>query len=280
MDQDTTFNVVAVASGYSQVTGLLAGFSFAAIGVLLPRVRPDTGEDADAARQREEEASAAILALLVTFGTLMLASFVYAGVAGPGADEVQVTYLMFYIASALFSMGVCTIFAAIAWLFVVYDLSDSVLAFARLLAYGAIFVATSNLFYSGFLLAHELTSSVSVWQDLPDRMRRIAIFAGFFLAVVLVGQGRMRGPLTRIPTRLHLFRWMMAAVLLITATMGGYVAVLAGGAQIVADPGPLRAALLFGLVVTNLAVGSLCVLSLPPNSVCSDIRSALGRRGR
>lgn len=266
------FDFAPVAAGYSQITGLLAGFSFAAIGVLL--VKPSDERFGPAAAADQEISSAAILALLVAFGVLMLASFAYAGVPGPKAP---LNALLFFIGGSLFAMGVTTIFTAIAWLFVIYKLSKSVLAFARVLACGAILVAVFNELYPAYLLVGLLSDQMP---SIAANFEMIAIAIVLLLIVILFLVSFLSSRRGNAVTSARLFRIMMLFVLIGAILAGAYIALVSAW-----PPGKpftnLAPVTVFCSTLAFTIFNSiLCVWAQPPHALWSDLRVAVAIRKR
>jgi hypothetical protein len=265
---DAMFQFSAVASGYSQITGLLAGFSFAAVGVLL--VKPSEEQPGLSRTAEQEISSAAILALLVSFGVLMLSSFAYAGVPGPGA--IHLSAMLFFIGSSLFAMGVTTIFTAIAWLFVIYKLAKSVLAFARVLACGAILVAVFNELYAANLLVRVLADTMQFVSTYFETIATVIIVILILIVfIVSVLSARRSNQIASA----RLFRIMMFVVLLGAIIAGAYIALIAGWRSDAAIDILFPTVVFYVTLIFTVIVAALCVWAQPPNSLWDDVRRAL-----
>ena len=266
------FGFASVASGYSQITGLLAGFSFAAIGVLL--VKPSDEKFGPAAAADQEISSAAILALLVSFGILMLASFAYAGVPGP---QPPLNALLFFIGGSLFAMGVTTIFTAIAWLFVIYKLSKSVLAFSRVLSCGAILVAVFNELYPAYLLVGLMGDQMPF---AAENFEVIAIAIVLLLIVILFLVSFLSSRRGDAVTSARLFRIMMLIVLLGAILAGAYIALVAAWPSKSPITSLAPGLVVQGTLLFTIVNSILCVWAQPPHSLWSDlwVAVAIGRR--
>lgn len=82
--RNPVFNIAATSGYYAQMTGLLAGFAFTAMVILLSPTQVDERGDRGGVR-----AGGLVLALLATFASLIIATLTYSVLAGETAPEAR-----------------------------------------------------------------------------------------------------------------------------------------------------------------------------------------------
>lgn len=128
-------NWSATAGLHSQLTGVMAGFAFAAIALFLsnpPRHNAVGG------------IGAPVCSLLVTFLALILSSFLFASMASEAVDKEAVTAL-FVWPSVVFAVAAAQLLLSLVWFLQAYHLDASVVRTGGLVLGGAIFVAALGI---------------------------------------------------------------------------------------------------------------------------------------
>ncbi len=148
-----------LGSSYSNFAGIMAGFAFSGIYLLL--------ED------RKTKVSEVISILLVGFFGLLLAAFLYANTGGMATDQntpeqVKMTFLHGVIASVIFAISIIQMFLSLVFIFIVYDLPREVIVLGMTVYYGATFV-----------VAMFIIRTLPVIQNTPPM--RMAITNGLYL---------------------------------------------------------------------------------------------------
>jgi hypothetical protein len=120
-----------IGSAYSNFAGIMAGFAFSGIYLLL--------ED------RKGKVSEVISILLVGFFGLLLAAFPFANTGGMATnqntpEQDKITLLHGVIASVIFAISIIQMFLSLVFIFIVYDLPREVIILGMTVYYGASFV--------------------------------------------------------------------------------------------------------------------------------------------
>jgi glucan phosphoethanolaminetransferase (alkaline phosphatase superfamily) len=243
------FNYLNIAENYSQIAGLMAGFSFAAIGVLLS-ARP--------ADNRVEFKSTAILALLVGLAVFLLTSFVFGRVVAQ--EQKTFSVILHFVGSNMFAVGASILFAALSWLSFSYELARTLVSFSRLMACGVAIVSYANGLFSGKLMMFNLMYAPEVISG------NYEIISLFFIVLLLPSSKFMKVFLNIQRSNEKLifaFRMTMMLVLLMSICVGVSVAVIAGWP--IGEPAPLVLASSFA--------------SLPDGSFRNDLRTIMSKEG-
>ena len=124
--------VTGSAELYSQLTGVLAGFVFSTMMIMLSA--PPRDRD-------KHQLSLPLHTFLGVFFSLIVTSFLYAVIAGE-VDEGRAALLNLY-ASFVFAQAAVAMFVSITWFFEVYDVSSSVRVHSRWMANGVALIAVA-----------------------------------------------------------------------------------------------------------------------------------------
>jgi hypothetical protein len=169
------FNVQAASGYYSQLAGVLAGFVFTAMILLLsnpPKVRGGTAGDGSAV------ISTPLLAFFVVLFQLIVASFSYAVVTGDSGTPRATVLGLF--ASCVLAIASAEMFITIAWFFKVYGVSRLVMRICFWLCSGVGFIVLIWL-----LKTMGDTESVMYrknWQSEPRSLGWVALLGFLWLA--------------------------------------------------------------------------------------------------
>ncbi|CZQ90667.1 Hypothetical protein Tpal_1295 [Trichococcus palustris] len=122
-----------MSSSYANFAGILAGFVFSGIFLLL--------ED------EKRDASEVISILMVGFFGLLLSAFLFSNISGLSmgtANPLQLRMLSFRIlvASIIFSITIMQMFLSLVFIFILYRLPQQVLSLSKMIYYGSAFIAT------------------------------------------------------------------------------------------------------------------------------------------
>lgn len=122
-----------MSSSYANFAGILAGFVFSGIFLLL--------ED------EKRDASEVISILMVGFFGLLLSAFLFSNISGfnmETASPIQMRMLSFRIlvASIIFSITIMQMFLSLIFIFILYRLPQQVISLGKNIYYGSSFIAT------------------------------------------------------------------------------------------------------------------------------------------
>ena len=122
-----------MSSNYANFAGILAGFVFSGIFLLL--------ED------EKRDASEVISILLVGFFGLLLTAFLFSNISGMDAemlDENRIRMVAFHmvIASIIFSIAIMQMFLSLVFIFILYQLPPQVISLGKTIYYGSALIAT------------------------------------------------------------------------------------------------------------------------------------------
>ena len=122
-----------MSSNYANFAGILAGFVFSGIFLLL--------ED------EKRDASEVISILLVGFFGLLLTAFLFSNISGMDAetlDENRIRMVSFHmvIASIIFSIAIMQMFLSLVFIFILYQLPTQVINLGKTIYYGSALIAT------------------------------------------------------------------------------------------------------------------------------------------
>ncbi len=133
-----------LAGYHSNLTGVLAGFTFAALTLLLTNPPKNVNNNSS-------KISVYIYALLVVFFGLILTSFLLAATTGDKEDQ-RAAYRAI-VASLAFAISTPLMFVSLSWFFKVYGIDNDVLRYTRTLT--RVICAASG-FYIIRTFAHEI----------------------------------------------------------------------------------------------------------------------------
>lgn len=127
------FDLPNMSSSYANFAGILAGFVFSGIFLLL--------ED------EKRDASEVISILMVGFFGLLLSAFLFSNISGfnmETANPLQLKMLAFrmLVASIIFSLTIMQMFLSLIFIFILYRLPQQVLSLGKMIYYGSSFIAT------------------------------------------------------------------------------------------------------------------------------------------
>ncbi len=206
---DFTWDIVKSADSFVILASILAAFAFAAL-VILTTSQQHTGS--------QLEKTFAIQVLLEAFFSLVVASFLFAVLAGrEGAVMLYRPFAEGYAASWTLSLSTVQLCASAVWLLRDYGVDEGVLQTGRFIVYGA--VAITSLSVIGVAVAPMFQHSVRVTRRL---VLQWLVPSALPAAGVLVGwSSHSRNWIVLSPT---LGSWLaaasVAAVLLMAAVTG------------------------------------------------------------
>lgn len=122
-----------MSSNYANFAGILAGFVFSGIFLLL--------ED------EKRDASEVISILLVGFFGLVLTAFLFSNISGVEAektdpDRMRLVSFHIVIASIIFSIAIMQMFLSLVFIFILYRLPAQVISLGKTIYYGSALIAT------------------------------------------------------------------------------------------------------------------------------------------
>jgi hypothetical protein len=122
-----------MSSNYANFAGILAGFVFSGIFLLL--------ED------EKRDASEVISILLVGFFGLLLTAFLFSNISGMEAetldqDRIRMVSFHLLIASIIFSIAIMQMFLSLVFIFILYQLPTQVISLGKTIYYGSALIAT------------------------------------------------------------------------------------------------------------------------------------------
>jgi len=122
-----------MSSNYANFAGILAGFVFSGIFLLL--------ED------EKRDASEVISILLVGFFGLLLTAFLFSNISGMDAetidpDRIRLVAFHMVIASIIFSIAIMQMFLSLVFIFILYRLPTQVINLGKTIYYGSALIAT------------------------------------------------------------------------------------------------------------------------------------------
>lgn len=122
-----------MSSNYANFAGILAGFVFSGIFLLL--------ED------EKRDASEVISILLVGFFGLVLTAFLFSNISGMEADpldqnRMRMVSFHLVIASIIFSIAIMQMFLSLVFIFILYELPTQVISLGKTIYYGSALIAT------------------------------------------------------------------------------------------------------------------------------------------
>jgi ABC-type uncharacterized transport system permease subunit len=123
---DMLVDFATMSSNYANFAGILAGFVFSGIFLLL--------ED------EKRDASEVISILLVGFFGLLLTAFLFSNISGMDAetlDENRIRMVAFHmvIASIIFSIAIMQMFLSLVFIFILYQLPTQVISLGKTIYY-------------------------------------------------------------------------------------------------------------------------------------------------
>lgn len=132
-DKDMLVDWATMSSNYANFAGILAGFVFSGIFLLL--------ED------EKRDASEVISILLVGFFGLVLTAFLFSNISGMEADpldqnRMRMVSFHFVIASIIFSIAIMQMFLSLVFIFILYELPTQVINLGKTIYYGSALIAT------------------------------------------------------------------------------------------------------------------------------------------
>lgn len=132
-DKDMLVDWVTMSSNYANFAGILAGFVFSGIFLLL--------ED------EKRDASEVISILLVGFFGLVLTAFLFSNISGMEADpldqnRMRMVSFHIVIASIIFSIAIMQMFLSLVFIFILYELPAQVISLGKTIYYGSALIAT------------------------------------------------------------------------------------------------------------------------------------------
>ena len=130
------FDATNISDAYSAFTGLIAGFAFAAIFLLIDRV--DNAKDDLNKQQKYFQSMAALFVAFVTGG---LASFLFAGIA---ADSEKIALGSFAVSSFVLTIEIFSVLYGISLMFSAFNVPD-VSAQARRISFIVIIFTTFRM---------------------------------------------------------------------------------------------------------------------------------------
>jgi hypothetical protein len=191
-------------SGYhSQLTGVLAGFVFAALTLLLST--PPRGKST-------REISEPLLMLLLVFLSLILASFLYAVATGERSPTGPVLSNMF--ASFIFSLAAVQMFLCLSWLFFEYGAAPVVLGGTHMVVEGVVLIAGVNILMTvgNAMVALEGRDYQQEWTTLLWSLPLLLPLVGHFQRKR--ARGHSANDMRRHRLTIHSFRFVLGAALL------------------------------------------------------------------
>jgi hypothetical protein len=144
------FDATQISAAYSAFTGLIAGFAFAAMFLLVERAL-----DAERDSVRQNNYFQSMTALFVAFICGSLASFLYAGIA---ADIPSVALGSFTVTSVILIMEIFSIFYGISVMFSVLG-AKSFAPLVRHVSFVVILFATFRMFHTSMMVGEYLGPS-------------------------------------------------------------------------------------------------------------------------
>jgi len=122
-----------MSGNYANFAGILAGFVFSGIFLLL--------ED------EKRDASEVISILLVGFFGLLLSAFLFSNISGinmetAGPDSLRMMAFRMVIASIIFSITIMQMFQSLVFIFILYRLPGQVINLGKTIYYGSALIAT------------------------------------------------------------------------------------------------------------------------------------------
>ncbi len=132
-DKDMLVDWATMSSNYANFAGILAGFVFSGIFLLL--------ED------EKRDASEVISILLVGFFGLVLTAFLFSNISGMEADpldqnRMRMVSFHLVIASIIFSIAIMQMFLSLVFIFILYELPTQVISLGKTIYYGSALIAT------------------------------------------------------------------------------------------------------------------------------------------
>ncbi|WP_320163342.1 hypothetical protein [uncultured Trichococcus sp.] len=122
-----------MSSNYANFAGILAGFVFSGIFLLL--------ED------EKRDASEVISILIVGFFGLLLTAFLFSNISGMAAEandlgRIRMVAFHMVIASIIFSIAIMQMFLSLVFIFILYRLPTQVISLGKTIYYGSALIAT------------------------------------------------------------------------------------------------------------------------------------------
>ena len=129
----------SVTSGYqSALTGILAGFAFTAVLLILSQ------RDKHDKEAVSVDVSYTVLSLCAVFFTLVIASYLYASISGYKEDTLRAAIATIW-PSVVFCLGAVLMFLTMVWFLSIYEVPTAIGA-ARLMFYVALIIAAFGIF--------------------------------------------------------------------------------------------------------------------------------------
>lgn len=130
---DMQVDWATMSGNYANFAGILAGFVFSGIFLLL--------ED------EKRDASEVISILFVGFFGLVLTAFLFSNISGMEAealdqDRIRLVAFHMVIASIIFSIAIMQMFLSLVFIFILYQLPEQVISLGKTIYYGSSLIAT------------------------------------------------------------------------------------------------------------------------------------------
>ena len=203
--QDLASTSVEAAS-LSTFSGLLAGFLFASI-LIVVSTPPNS--------RHVKELSSEILGFLVGFTLLLLSTFLYIPVAGAKFRPEQ--EIEFLISDIILGLAVVSVFLNLCWIFVSYEVEDTVVSGAKFVFGVVVFLVCINLGNTTVITFQNLAKFIPEYQStsLKDWILFASIF-GFPIVFWLAGPFINSD---RLVKRLNLYRKSMLLALVYSVAL-------------------------------------------------------------
>lgn len=180
-----------MSSNYANFAGILAGFVFSGIFLLL--------ED------EKRDASEVISILLVGFFGLLLTAFLFSNISGMDAatidpDRIRLVAFHMVIASIIFSIAIMQMFLSLVFIFILYQLPMQVISLGKTIYYGSALIATMFVIRTipvlytdeailsalprNLYLAVAITAVLSFTLSRLFRRRLDALFERYFIMII------------------------------------------------------------------------------------------------
>lgn len=126
-------DLIGMSSNYANFAGILAGFAFSGIYLLI--------------EYEKKDASEVISILLVGFFGLLLSSFLFSNMTKLNLEEGNITQIKqagfsIVIASIIFSLSIMQMFLSLVFIFILYKLPKQVINLGKIIYYEASLIAT------------------------------------------------------------------------------------------------------------------------------------------